>query len=102
MENGEWRMKCGSKGYDMTRNKLIHAVKAQLQKVGHGITFDVITDGVRQADSWWYVPVVAMRNGKDVPREITVNIFANIEDDLEQDQKVSVLFVPAASEAKSL
>jgi hypothetical protein len=82
----------------MNKTQLIQSVKARLGQVGHGITFDVITAGVRQEDSWWYVPVVATRNGKDVPREVTVNIFANVEDELEREQHVSVLFVPAVSE----
>jgi hypothetical protein len=86
---------------DMNKSKLIRSVKVHLGKVGHGIAFDVITAGVRQEDSWWHVPVVATRNGRDVPREITVNIFANIEDELERDEHVNVLFVPALADAES-
>lgn len=83
----------------MNKSQLIQSIKARLSKVGHGIAFDVISAGVRQEDSWWYVPVVATRNGKDVPREITVNIFANVEDELERDEDISVLFVPAVPES---
>ena len=83
----------------MTKTKLIQVVKTELAKVGHGIAFDVISAGVRQEESWWHVPVVATRNGKDVPREITVNIFANIEDELESKQHVNVLFIPAVADA---
>jgi len=86
----------------MSKSKLIQSVKAQLGKVGHGMAFDVIANGVRQEDSWWYVPVLATRNGKDVPREITVNIFANIEDELERNERISVLFIPAVSEPATL
>ncbi len=84
----------------MNKNKLIQSLKARLAQVGHGIVFEVINDGVRQEDSWWYVPVLATRNGKDVPREITVNIFANLEDELEHNQHVNVLFIPAVSEGE--
>jgi len=69
-----------------------------LRGVGHGIAFDVISEGVRLEHSWWHVPVVATRNGNDVPREVTINIFANVEDDMERNQGVSVLFIPAAPE----
>lgn len=82
----------------MKKNELIRSVKTHLDKVGHGIIFEVIADGVRQEDSWWYVPVLATRNGKDVPRELTVNIFANAEDELERTQGLNVLFIPAVSE----
>ncbi|HEX4054982.1 MAG TPA: hypothetical protein VHX86_12015 [Tepidisphaeraceae bacterium] len=82
----------------MNKNKLVELVKSHLKKVGHGISFEVITDGVRQEESWWYVPVLATRKGKDLPREITVNIYANIEDELERKKRINVLFVPAVSE----
>jgi hypothetical protein len=83
------------RGDDMKKSDVIRLAKGRLQKVGHGISFDVIIDGVRQEETWWYVPVVSTRNGKDVPREITVNIFANIEDELEQKDGLSVMFIPA-------
>ncbi len=82
----------------MSKNQVIRLVTTRLVEVGHGIIFDIIKDGVRSEDSWWYIPVVATRNGKDVPREITVNIYANVEDELEKKNKLSVLFVPATSE----
>ncbi len=68
----------------MEKSELIRLVKSRLQKVGHGISFDIITDGVRREETWWHVPVIPTRNGKEVPHEVTVNIFANVEDELEQ------------------
>ena len=82
----------------MTKRKLVQLVNAQFGKVGHKIQFDVVAAGVCQEESWWYVPVLATRNGKDIPREFAVNIFANVEDDLEQNQHVSVLFIPGISD----
>lgn len=78
----------------MTRDEVIQLAKQQLAQVGHGIKFEVIEAGVRQEDSWWYLPVLAERNGKELPREFTINVYANIEDELDQKHKVSVLFVP--------
>lgn len=83
----------------MGKKKVIQLVKARLGKVGHGIVFEVIEDGVRQAESWWYVPVLATRHGKDIPRETMVNVCANIEDELEQEENLSVLLIPAVSES---
>lgn len=82
----------------MNKKDVIVLIKSRLAQVGHGIVFEVIEDGVRQEDSWWYVPVLATRNGKDIPRETTVNVYANVEDELEQQHNLSVLFVPAVSE----
>ena len=86
----------------MTKNKLIQTVKTHFDKVGHGMVFDIISAGVRQEESWWYVPVLATRKGKDVPREMTVNIFANVEDELERAEHVNVLFIPAVAAEQSV
>jgi hypothetical protein len=83
----------------MTKDEVIQLVTTRLGETGHGIVFKVVDDGVRQDDTWWYVPVLATRNGKDVPREFTVNVYANVEDELEQQHNLSVLLVPIVSEA---
>ncbi len=82
----------------MTREDVRDLVKKRLDRVGHGIEFEIVEDGMRQEESWWYVPVIATRRGKDVPRETTVNLYANVEDELEENHGVSVLFVPVVSE----
>ena len=82
----------------MTKRQVIKLVNARLAQVGHRIVSDVIEGGVRPEESWWYVPVLATRKGKDIPREITVNIYANVEDELEQEHGASVLFAPLVSE----
>ncbi len=82
----------------MDREPLLALLGHRFAAVGHGITFDVIEDGVRQDGDWWYVPVLATRNGRDVPREVTVNVFANVEDELEQQHQVTVLLIPAVNE----
>jgi len=82
----------------MDKSDIIRLVREHLTSVGHGIEFEVIEAGVRQDDTWWYVPVLATRSGKDVPREVTVNVYANVEDELEQKHELHVLFVPVVSE----
>ena len=82
----------------MTKRKLVKLVEDRLKKVGHNIDFDVIDDGVRQQESWWLVPVLATRNGKDIPREIAINIFSNVEDEIEQNDHVTIMFLPAIVE----
>lgn len=84
----------------MTKGEVIQLAMDRLRETGHGIEFSVVENGVRQEDTWWYVPVLATRNGKDVPRELTVNVYANVEDELEKQQNLSVLFVPVVSEAR--
>jgi hypothetical protein len=85
----------------MTKSNWIKTVKAHLAKVGHGIEFEIIPAGVGQEESRWYVPVSATRKGEDLPREMTVNIFANVEDELERDKHVTVLLIPAVAETSS-
>lgn len=83
----------------MSKKKVIQLVKARLAKVGHGIVFDVVEDGVRQEETWWHVPVVGTRRGKDIPREIMINICANVEDELEEEQNLTTLLIPLGSES---
>lgn len=85
----------------MDKQKVIRLVTTLLKQVGHGIVFDVIAAGVRREETWWYIPVLATRNGKDVPRDVTVNVFANVEDELEQQHNVSTLFIPVVSEQRT-
>ena len=83
----------------VVRDDLIRALNVRFAQVGHNLKFDIVEDGVREDGPWWYVPVLATRNGHDVPREVTVNIFANIEDEFEQTEGVSILFIPVVNEA---
>ncbi len=79
------------------RESLINLIDDRFHLVNGGLSFEIIKDGVRQDGEWWYVPVIATRGGKDVPREVTINIFANIETEIEEQHNVIVLFVPAAA-----
>ncbi len=83
----------------MEKSHLIKLVNSRLSEVGHNIEFEIIEAGVRKAESWWYIPVIASRRGKDVPREVTVNIYANLETELEDENNVTVLFIPAVPES---
>jgi hypothetical protein len=82
---------------DMNKETLIQTVEERFQTVNGGLKFEIIVDGVRQDSDWWYVPVIATRHGHDVPRELTINIYANIETELEEQHHVTVLFVPAVA-----
>jgi hypothetical protein len=82
----------------MNREQLLAIVQQRIAAMGHGIALDFIEDGVRRDGDWWYVPVLAARNGHDVPREVTINVYANVEDEREQQHGTSVLFVPAVNE----
>ena len=81
----------------MTKDDVIKLVDDRLKRVDGGLEFEVIRDGVRQDGEWWYVPVVASRHGHDVPREVTINVFANVETELEDEHNLTVLFVPAVA-----
>ena len=78
----------------MTKKQVLKAVRARLDAVGHGIDFDVVDAGVRAEDDWWYVPVISRRNGRAVTRDATVNIYANVENELHEEEKLTVLFIP--------
>lgn len=80
----------------MNRDEIIEQTRAALDAVGPQFRFEIVGPGVRQDDTWWYVPVIALTAaGKETPYEPVVNIYANIEERL-QGAGVNVLFVPAA------
>lgn len=81
----------------MQKDDLIQLVDERFKAVNGGLQFEIIEDGVRNDRDWWYIPVITTRSGKDVPREVTVNIFANLETELEEKHNLTVLFVPAVN-----
>jgi hypothetical protein len=78
----------------MSKKKVIKAVKKRLEDVGHDIEFDIVEKGVRAEDKWWYVPVLAHKGKKGITREVTVGIFANVENALYKSDKLTVLLIP--------
>jgi hypothetical protein len=77
-----------------TKRSVIQSVKNRLASVGHGIEFDILEAGVRADGDWWYVPVISTLRGKDVKREVTVNLFAAVESELHEAEGLTVLLVP--------
>ena len=83
----------------MTKRKIalaaiIRLVKKQLDGVGHGIEFEVVEAGVRADGDWWYVTVLSRLRGQDVKRDVTVSIFATVENELHKTEGVTVLLLP--------
>jgi len=78
----------------VTKQSVIRLVKKQLDAVGHGIKFEIVEAGVRADEDWWYVPVLSSLRGQNVKRDVTVNIFAAVENDLHNTQGLTVLLVP--------
>jgi hypothetical protein len=58
----------------------------------------LLDEGIRKDGDWWYVPVTAS-GPKDAPlrSEYLVNVSANIEQQLEEEQNINVLFIPVAA-----
>ncbi len=82
---------------NVNRDEIIQQTRAALAGLGPRYTFEIVEPGVRQDDAWWYVPVIARTaRGEEAPYELVVNIYANIEDQL-QGAGVNVLFVPTAA-----
>jgi hypothetical protein len=78
----------------VTKQSVIRLVKKHLDAVGHGINFEILDAGVRADDEWWHVPVLSSLRGKDVKRDVTVSIFATVENDLHTAEGLTVLLVP--------
>jgi hypothetical protein len=78
----------------VTKKSVIRLVKEQLDAVGHGIKFEIAEAGVRADGDWWSVPVLSSLRGQNVKRDVTVSIFATVEDNLHTSEGLTVLLVP--------
>ena len=80
----------------MTRQEVVQVARERLDKLRLPWRFQVLEDAVRQDEDWWYVPVTAeAKNGQSAPREALVNAYANVEEDIQEQDHTNVLFVPA-------
>ena len=78
----------------VTKKSVIRLVKERLDAVGHGIEFEIVEAGVRADGDWWSVPVLSSLRGQNVKRDVTVSIFATVEDNLHNSEGLTVLLVP--------
>lgn len=79
----------------MEKSEIIELVKRRLRALDlKGITIDVIEQGVRNDENWWYVPVHAEREPKKAHEYYEV--LTEVEDDLKSKEKLDVLLVPSA------
>jgi hypothetical protein len=59
-----------------------------------GVTLEVVPDGVRQDQDWWYVPV--RPSAQPARRYEYYETLAEVENELQKSEQVTVLLVPAA------
>ena len=78
----------------VTKASVVRSVQRRLDAVGHGIEFQIVDAGVRADGDWWTVPVLSRLRGQDVRRDVTVSIFATVENDLHNADGLTVLLVP--------
>jgi hypothetical protein len=78
----------------MTRKEVIRIVHECLKKhKDKNWPLEVLEDGVRQDDDWWYVPV---RPGQKRERGFEYyDLLARIEEELEDQKELNILLVPA-------
>jgi hypothetical protein len=74
---------------------VIAAVKKLLEdRHPGGVTLEVVPDGVRQDQDWWYVPV--RPSAQPARRYEYYETLAEVENELQKSEQVTVLLVPAA------
>jgi hypothetical protein len=59
-----------------------------------GATLDVLDGGIRKEEEWWYVPV--RPNIEPTKRYEYYEALADVENDLEEKENLTVLLVPIA------
>ena len=80
----------------MDSHAIFTEVERRLGMADQRLDFHAVEAGVRQDEDWWYVPVITqMKGGRPVAREFAINILANVEAALFEEQKINVLFIPS-------
>ena len=76
---------------------VVEAVRRHIQnRHPGGITVEVLTDGVRRDQDWWYVPV--RPSAKPPQRYEYYETLAAVENELQETEHLTVLLVPTALE----
>ena len=80
----------------MDKSGIVNEVRERLAKIGPSYRFDVLEEGVRQEQGWWYFPTGAIqaRTGVFLPREFVITTFANLEGEIHDATGENVLFIP--------
>jgi hypothetical protein len=81
----------------MNEERVLQLVREQLE-LHHpgGITLDVVPDGLRRQDEYWYVPV---RPSAQPPKTYEYyEVLAEVESTLEENEQLQVLLVPIIPE----
>ncbi len=85
-------------GEVMTPEELAEIVRPRLAgRHPGGATLDVLTSGIRHEQEWWYVPIVPDR--ELARRYEYYETLADVERELQQQENLTVLFVPTTPDA---
>ena len=86
----------------MTKQKVLEIVGERLKANTSDVEFQVLGEEAVKERSWWHVPVFASKNGVEIPRRTQIEIYAEVETEIEDEYKVTVLFIPASNPAKAV
>jgi hypothetical protein len=76
------------------KKTVIEAVRKQIQgRTPGGATLEVLTEGIRQDQEWWYVPI--QPSIQPARRYEYYETLAEVENELQKSDHLTVLLVPA-------
>ena len=82
-----------------TIEQVIDAVRKQLKdRHPGGAVLEVVTQGIRQNQDWWYVPV--RPSIQPTKRYEYYEALANVENELQKSENLTVLLVPTVPESE--
>ena len=83
---------------DAEAQRVVEAVRRHIQdRHPGGVTLEVIPEGVRHDQEWWYVPI---RPSKRPPKRYEYyEALACIENDVQRQENLTVLLVPGPAPA---
>lgn len=83
----------------LSRQQFLKQLASVMPAPRPNLTIDIVKEGVRKDEDWWYVPVMlAGPNGAPVPMGVYVNVLASAEIRAFDELRLNVLFIPTLSE----
>lgn len=85
----------GGNYMDPEEKRVLDAVRKHIHgRTPGGATLDVLEKGIRKDQEWWYVPILPSVQPKK--RYEYYETLAEVEHELQKEENITVLFVPAS------
>ena len=80
-----------------SKDDVLSLAKEYLKRYQPGdYSVEIVPDGVREEDDWWYIVVRPSRD--DIKRYPYYEMLGEVEEELRQKKQINVMFVPSLAD----